>query len=100
MVGIDSASAVSRTQRLRQSATTRIRTRSPFFLAAATICCFLDGDNPVPSQIERQLFVQALDERRAVLIQERDEPDRALLRMAARERERLRVHERLPGSAH
>ena len=43
--------------------------------------------------IERKLVVEAFDERRAVLVQERDESDRAFLRVAAGEGERARVHE-------
>src|SRR5579872_6880446 len=85
--GIDSASAVSRTHRLRQSAATRMRTRA---------ACDLDRDNPVAPEIERQLLVQAFDERRAVQVQEREETDRALLRVAAGEGERARVDELAP----
>src|SRR6185503_11116918 len=53
----------------------------------------LDRDDPVTTEVERQLFVQTIDERRAVLVEERDEPDGPLLGVAAREGERAGVDE-------
>ena len=50
-----------------------------------------DRDNPVMPQVERQLVVQPIDERRAVLVQERDEADRPFLRVAVGEGERARA---------
>src|SRR2546427_12507907 len=50
-------------------------------------------DNPMTPQIQRQFFVETLDERRTVLIQEGDEADRTLLRVPVGEGERARVHE-------
>src|SRR5439155_21242479 len=50
----------------------------------------------MPPEIERQLFVQTIDERRAVLVQERDEADRPLLRVAAGKGERSCVNELPP----
>src|SRR3954469_21327435 len=50
----------------------------------------------MPPEIERQLLVQSIDERRAVRVEEREKPDRALLRMAAGEGERSRMDELTP----
>src|SRR5262245_48139695 len=58
--------------------------------------CGSDGDNPVAPEIERELLVQTIDKHRAVLVQKRDEADRPLLRVAAGEGERSRVHELPP----
>src|SRR5438046_1134219 len=53
----------------------------------------LNRDNPVPSHIYRQFFVQAFDERGAVLVEEGDEPDGPFLRVAVGECQRACVHE-------
>jgi hypothetical protein len=79
--------APTRTQRFRQMAATRIVKRAPLAV---------DGDNPVTPEIERELLVQTIDERRAVLIQERDEPDGSLLCVAAGEGEGSCVNELPP----
>src|SRR5581483_11869680 len=55
-----------------------------------------DRDDPVPSHIYRQFLVQTLDERRAVLVEEGNEPDRPLLGVAAGEGQRPGVHELTP----
>src|SRR5262249_9794943 len=52
-----------------------------------------DGDNPVMPEVERQFLVQTIDQRRPVLVQERDEAYRPLLSVPAREGERPRVDE-------
>ena len=59
--------------------------------SAVAVRDVLDGDNPVLPQVERQLLVQPIDERRAVLVQERHEADRPFLRVAAGEGQRPRV---------
>ena len=69
---------------LRQKALTRI-------FSQATLGRVLDVDNPMASQFQRQLVLQPFDERRAVLVQERDETDFPLLRVAVGERDGLRV---------
>ena len=56
----------------------------------------LDRDDPVRARVDGQLSRQALDEDGAVLVEERDEPDAALLRLAARERLRAHVLELPP----
>ena len=55
-------------------------------------CFRLDADNPVMSQVEWELLIQAIDESGSVLIQERHEPDRSLLGMTERKGERPRAH--------
>ena len=45
----------------------------------------LDADNPVMPRIERELRIEPIDEGRPVLVQEGDETDGALLRVALRE---------------
>src|SRR5438093_12453888 len=77
------AAAEMRTHFFRQKAAIRIVTRVRRF--------DLDADNPVMPQIERQLAIEAIDEGRSVLIQEGNEPDRALLRMPEWEGERSRA---------
>jgi hypothetical protein len=49
----------------------------------------LNRQHPVVPEIERQLIEQPVYQRRTVLIEKRHETDRALLRMAAGEGERL-----------
>src|ERR1700722_42431 len=83
-VGIASTMAAIRTQRCCQMMVTRKRRRG---------ASGLDGDNPVAPEVERQLLVQAFDERGAVLVQERQEADGAFLGVAAGKGERPRVHE-------
>src|SRR5262245_6112973 len=80
--GTASATAATRTHFLRQIAATRMRT--PFGRV-------LDGDNPVMSEVERQFTLQAIDQGRAVLVQERDEANRSFLRVSAGERQRPRA---------
>ena len=53
-------------------------------------------DHRVDAEVERQLLGQPVDERRAVLVQEVDHADLALLRVPARKRLRLRVLELPP----
>src|SRR5262245_2442988 len=78
------AAAVSRTQRLRHTAATRILRRAT--------SGFLDRDNPVPPEVERELLVETVDERRSVLVQERDETNCTLLCVSAGEGECACVH--------
>src|SRR3954447_18897936 len=70
--GTATATAVMRNQRRRHSGRRRRVGRARLGL---------DGDNPVMPHVEGQFFVESIDESRAVLIQERDEPDRAFLRV-------------------
>src|SRR5690349_16166641 len=67
----------------------------PARLAALTDCATpaLHGHDPVSAEIERQLFVEAIDESRAVLVEERDESNRAFLRVAAGKGQRAGMHE-------
>ena len=51
----------------------------------------LDRHNPVVPEVERQLFVEPIDERRTVLVEERDEPDRSFLCVTVGKGERARV---------
>src|SRR5581483_2318895 len=118
-IGTDATSAAHRTQRRRHSAATRIRNRALvrlFFVRTPVqrqkakrqkakggrllpFAFFLfrsDRHHPMPSHVERQFFVEAIDERRAVPIEERDEADRPLLRMAVGEGKLARVHELPP----
>src|SRR5262245_31741507 len=76
--------AAIRTHGLRQIAATRIVRRPRG-------CFGLDADNPVLPGIERKLRVQAIDQCRPVLVEERDETDRPLLRVTLREGERPRA---------
>src|SRR5258708_17956971 len=104
-VGTANTAAPTRTQRLRQIAAMRILTRAEddrralvrvFFTSYGVRENALDRDNPVTPQIEGQLLVQPLDERRAVLVQEREKSDRSFLSVAAGERERASVDELTP----
>ena len=72
------------------------RATSPECRATSTEQRSLDGDNPVTPQIEGQLLVQPVDERRAVLVQEREEANRSFLCVAAGEGEGTRVNELTP----
>src|SRR5215470_8089401 len=56
----------------------------------------LNRDNPVPTQFQGEFFVQSIDERWSVLVQQRHETDRAFLRLTTGERERARVDELAP----
>src|SRR5262249_23491552 len=105
--GADAASAAYRTQRLRHSARPRIlrraqterafSSRPPIALIPTPYSLIpspsLHRHDPVPPHVEGELLVEPIDERRAVLIEERDEPDRPFLRVAAGERQHPRVHE-------
>src|SRR6476659_6539772 len=82
------AAAVSRTQRLRHTAATRILRRAT--------SGFLDRDNPVPPEVERELLAETVDERRSVLVQERDETNCTLLSVSAGKGECACVHELAP----
>src|SRR4051794_6886423 len=86
--GSDAANAAQRTHRRRQTATTRIFRRA--------LLDRLDRDNPVASHVEWKRFVQPLDERRSVLVEERHESDGPLLGVAVGEGEGARVHELAP----
>src|SRR6516225_11047556 len=48
---------------------------------------------PVSSEIERQLLIEPVDERRTVFVQKRHKPDRTLLHVAAGKGECAGVHE-------
>src|SRR5262249_54769602 len=85
--GIDAPSAAYRTQRFRQRILMIRMNRSILDLYR---------DNPMPSQVEGELLVQPFYERRPVLIEEGDEADRALLRVAAGAGQRAGMHELTP----
>src|SRR5262249_35041576 len=53
----------------------------------------LDGDNPMPPEIERKLLIQAIDQRWTVFIQEGQEADASFLGVTAGEGERPGVDE-------
>src|SRR5438477_5163669 len=116
-VGTARTPAAMRTQRLRQMAATRILTRADDDRVALVRVFFTsvcrrgrecppqrssgfqpvsDSDNPVTPEIEGQFLIQPFDERRAVLVEEREEADRSFLGVAARKRERARVDELAP----
>src|SRR5690349_18138378 len=74
-----------RTHRLRHSPR-RPRAFTPCALGPAPFT--LDCDNPVRPHVEWQFLPEPFDERVAVLVQEPDEGDRALLRMPVGEGQR------------
>src|SRR5438876_4706726 len=104
--GTERTAAVTRTQGLRHQDATRTRRTIPARRAASrgrpaclgvltfvNVSPALDGNDPVPAEIERQLLLEAIDESRAVLIEERDEADGAFLRVPAGEGKRSSVDE-------
>src|SRR5204863_8088374 len=92
--------AATRTQRRRHRPPTR--TRTPF--ALGPLPCALVGplpgalncDNPVRPHVQRQLLLEPFDERLSVLVQEPDERDRPLLRVAVGESQRAGALELAP----
>src|ERR1051325_3357391 len=64
--------------------------------ALGPLPCALDCDNPVRPHVQRQLLLEPFDERLSVLVQEPDERDRPLLRVAVGERQRAGALELAP----
>src|SRR6266496_2290437 len=97
---MDSPTAVRRTHGFRHHNERRIFRRTAFFMETTPLTNaakdlsvphgghfasphrILDGDNPMVSKVERQLFVEAFHESGAVLVQDPYETNRALLRVA------------------
>src|SRR5262252_3904565 len=90
------ASAARRNQRFDKSPTMRMRSPAVCSPQPTLGLSASDGHNPVMAENQRKLLVEAFDERRAVLVQERDKTDRPLLRVTAGKRERLCVDELAP----